>query len=164
MPEPLFGVALDLESAVAWRGEQRRIGRRIVFTNGCFDLLHAGHVSYLAWAREQGDALILGLNSDESVRRLKGESRPIMHFADRARILSALRSVDLVVGFSEATPEVILDAIRPDVHVKSSQYREEELPERAVVLAHGGVIALAPHVEGASTTDLIARILRRYAD
>lgn len=160
--DALFAELLTLDDAVAWREALREQRRSVVFTNGCFDVVHAGHVSYLAWAREQGDALIVGLNSDDSVRRIKGESRPIVAFEDRARILCALRSVDAVVGFSERTPEAILDRIRPNVHVKSAQYREDELPERDVVLRHGGVIRLAPHVESASTTDLIARILQRY--
>ncbi len=155
---------MTLDAALAWREEHRAAGRRVVFTNGCFDVLHAGHVEYLAWAREQGDALIVGLNEDDSVKRIKGPARPIVPFADRARVLAALRSVDAVVGFSERTPEVLLDKIRPDVHVKSSQYREDELPERDVVLQHGGVIKLAPHVEGVSTTELIARILKSYGE
>jgi rfaE bifunctional protein nucleotidyltransferase chain/domain len=141
----------------------RARGRRVVFTNGCFDVLHAGHVEYLAWARAQGDSLIVGLNEDDSVRRIKGESRPIVPFARRAAVLLALRSVDVVVGFAERTPEALLDRIRPDVHVKSDQYREEELPERTVVLQHGGRIALAPHVARESTTDLIARIIDAYS-
>jgi glycerol-3-phosphate cytidylyltransferase len=140
----------------------RELGRSVVFTNGCFDVLHAGHVEYLAWARAQGDALIVGLNEDESVRRIKGKSRPIVPFARRAVVLLGLRSVDVVVGFGERTPELLLERIRPDVHVKSDQYREDELPERTVVLSHGGRIALAPHVAGESTTDLIGRILRNF--
>jgi len=155
---------LTLDEAIAWREEQRAAGKRVVFTNGCFDVLHAGHVEYLEWAREQGDALIVGLNDDGSVRRIKGPARPIVPFAERARILGALRSVDAVVGFGERTPEVLIDKLQPDVHVKSAQYREEELPERDVVLQHGGVIKLAPHVEGVSTTDLIARILKSYGE
>jgi rfaE bifunctional protein nucleotidyltransferase chain/domain len=158
-----FGRLLSVDEAVAWREDLRAEGRAVVFTNGCFDLVHAGHVEYLAWARQQGDALIVGLNEDESVRRIKGEARPIVPFAQRATVLRALRSVDVVVGFGERTPEVLLDRIRPDVHVKSAQYREEELPERTVVLTHGGRIALAPHLARASTTDLIARILDAYS-
>lgn len=160
--DALFGDLFSIDDAVAWREALRAQNRRVVFTNGCFDVLHAGHVTYLAWAREQGDALIVGLNSDSSVRRLKGENRPIVPFEERARILCALRSVDAVAGFDEQTPEVILDRIRPDVHVKSAQYREDELPEREVVVRHGGIIRLAPHVQGMSTTDTIARILQRY--
>lgn len=159
---PLFGRLLDVDAAVAWRQEQHEERRSVVFTNGCFDLVHAGHVEYLAWARAQGGALIVGLNDDDSVRRIKGATRPIVPFAQRATVLLALRSVDVVVGFNERTPEVLIDRIRPDVHVKSEQYREDELPERTVVLRHGGRIALAPHVSGQSTTDLIARILRNF--
>jgi rfaE bifunctional protein nucleotidyltransferase chain/domain len=160
----LFGELLSADAASAYRERLRGEGRTVVFTNGCFDVLHAGHVQYLAWARSQGDALIVGLNEDDSVRRLKGESRPIVAFRDRAELLLALRSVDVVVGFGESTPEVLLDRLRPDVHVKSRQYREEELPERTVVLQHGGRIALAPHVAGHSTTDVIASILHAYRD
>jgi len=158
----LHGRLLDLESAVAWREAQRAQQRRVVFTNGCFDLLHAGHVSYLQWAREQGDALIVGLNADESVRALKGPQRPIVPFADRAAVLTGLRAVDVVVGFWQRTPEVLLDSIRPDVHVKSAQYRIEDLPERLVVERGGGTIVLAPHIAAHSTTDLVATILSRY--
>lgn len=162
MPEPFAAPIFDLESAVRWREDLRARGRRVAFTNGVFDLLHAGHVAYLAWARDQGDALILGLNADASVRALKGPERPLVPFADRAAVLAGLRSVDAVVGFSERTPEVLLDALRPDVHVKSAQYRLEDLPERIVVLQHGGEIRLAPHLAGKSTTDIVAEIRRRY--
>lgn len=154
---------LDLDGAIAWRERARDEGKQVVFTNGCFDLLHAGHVEYLEWARAQGDALILGLNTDDSVRRLKGERRPIVPFEERAKVLAALRSVDVVIGFPERTPEGLLDRIKPDVHVKSAEYREDELPERDVVLRSGGRIALAPHLEGKSTTDTIARIIERYS-
>jgi len=159
----LRGAILALEEALAWRVGMRDAGKRVVFTNGCFDVLHAGHVTYLAWAREQGDALIVGLNSDASVRGLKGEFRPFVPFADRATVLAGLRSVDAVVGFGERTPEVILDALRPDVHVKSAQYRLEDLPERIVVQRYGGEIVFAPHVAGKSTTDLVAEIRRRLS-
>ncbi|HYW53655.1 MAG TPA: adenylyltransferase/cytidyltransferase family protein [Dongiaceae bacterium] len=156
------GQVLDENDAVAWREAQRAAGRSVVSTNGVFDLLHAGHVAYLAWARAQGDALIVLINEDESVRLLgKGLDRPLVPFADRARVLAALRSVDAVVGFRQRTPETLLDRLRPDVHVKSAQYRLEELPERYVVEAHGGRIALAPHQPGRSTTDLVAAIRSR---
>jgi rfaE bifunctional protein nucleotidyltransferase chain/domain len=156
--EQFAGLVLDADGAVAWREARRAEGRRVVSTNGVFDLLHAGHVGYLAWSRAQGDALIVLLNADETVRALKGPERPIVPFADRARVLAGLRSVDAVVGFAERTPEVLLDRIRPDVHVKSAQYRVEELPERHVVERHGGVLVLAPHQAGRSTTDLVAAI------
>jgi rfaE bifunctional protein nucleotidyltransferase chain/domain len=153
---------LDLDAAAAWREAERAAGRTVVFTNGVFDLVHAGHVGYLAWARAQGGALIVGLNEDASVRALKGPERPLVPFADRAAVIAALRSVDAVVGFAERTPEVILERIRPDVHVKSAQYRVEDLPERIVVLRHGGEIRLAPHLAGKSTTDIVAEIRNRY--
>jgi rfaE bifunctional protein nucleotidyltransferase chain/domain len=153
---------LDFEGAARWREELRARGRRVVFTNGVFDIVHAGHVAYLAWARSQGDALIVGMNVDASVRALKGPERPIVPFADRAAVIAGLRSVDAVVGFGERTPEVLLERVRPDVHVKSAQYRVEDLPERVVVLGHGGEIRLAPHAAGKSTTDIVAEIRRRY--
>jgi rfaE bifunctional protein nucleotidyltransferase chain/domain len=151
-----------VESATAWREGLRAGGKRVVFTNGCFDLLHAGHVAYLQWARDQGDALIVGLNSDDSVRALKGPQRPLSSFADRAAVLAGLRAVDVVVGFEQRTPEALLERIRPDVHVKSAQYRIEDLPERIVVERAGGTIVLAPHLPAHSTTDLVATILARY--
>jgi rfaE bifunctional protein nucleotidyltransferase chain/domain len=158
----IAGRVLDVESATAWREDLRAGGKRVVFTNGCFDLLHAGHVAYLQWARDQGDALVVGLNSDDSVRALKGPRRPLVPFADRAAVLAGLRAVDVVVGFEQRTPEVLLERIRPDVHVKSAQYRIEDLPERIVVERAGGTIVLAPHLAGHSTTDVVATILARY--
>jgi rfaE bifunctional protein nucleotidyltransferase chain/domain len=157
-PEDFSGLVLELDGALAWREAHRAAGRTVVSTNGVFDLVHAGHVSYLAWSRAQGDALIVLLNEDETVRALKGPQRPIVPFADRARVIAGLRSVDAVVGFRERTPEVLLDRLRPDIHVKSAQYRLEELPERFVVERGGGTIVLAPHQPGRSTTDLVAAI------
>ena len=155
-------LVLDADAAVAWREAQRAAGRSVVSTNGVFDLLHAGHVAYLGWARAQGDALIVLLNEDDSVRLLgKGPDRPLVPFADRAHVVAALRSVDAITGFGQRTPETLLDRIRPDVHVKSAQYRIEELPERFVVERHGGKIVLAPHQPGRSTTDLVAAIRSR---
>jgi rfaE bifunctional protein nucleotidyltransferase chain/domain len=162
MPERFGGALLDADGAVAWREQHGAAGRRVVFTNGVFDVLHAGHVAYLAWARAQGDALIVGLNEDASVRALKGPERPLVPFADRARVLAGLRSVDAVVGFAERTPEALLERLKPDVHVKSAQYALDDLPERAVIFAYGGEIRLAPHLAGRSTTDIVAEIRRRY--
>jgi rfaE bifunctional protein nucleotidyltransferase chain/domain len=156
-----LGAVLSPDEAATWRATQRSAGKQVVFTNGCFDIVHAGHVQYLAWARAQGDVLILGLNEDDSVRALKGAQRPFVTFADRAAVLAGLRSVDVVVGFAERTPEALLELIRPDVHVKSAQYRIEELPERYVVEKYGGRIVLAPHEAGKSTTDLVARVRSR---
>jgi len=146
------------DHARAFRAQAKANGKTVVFTNGCFDVLHAGHVEYLQWAREQGDILILGLNDDESVRGLKGPKRPIIPFEQRRAVLAALRSVDLVVGFHESTPISLIEALQPDIHIKSSQYRLEDLPERLVVEAGGGRIVLAPHLDGLSTTDIIAKI------
>ncbi len=155
------GPLLDRAAAVAWCEALRAAGKTVVFTNGCFDLLHGGHAEYLAWARAQGDALIVGLNGDASVRGLKGPERPIVPFDGRADVLLALRSVDAVVGFDEQTPVELLAVLKPAVHVKSAQYRIEELPERYVVESGGGRIALAPHIHGKSTTDLVATIRSR---
>ncbi|MEO6990086.1 MAG: adenylyltransferase/cytidyltransferase family protein, partial [Candidatus Baltobacteraceae bacterium] len=133
MAETFAGQVFSIVDAETWREQMRAAGKRVAFTNGCFDLLHAGHVAYLAWARAQADTLVVGLNSDDSVRRLKGEARPLMPFADRAAVLAGLRAVDVVVGFTELTPETVLDRLRPDVHVKSAQYRIQDLPERIVI-------------------------------
>jgi rfaE bifunctional protein nucleotidyltransferase chain/domain len=162
MSELAGGRILETNAACEWREGLRARKLRVVFTNGVFDLLHAGHVAYLEWARAQGDVLIVGLNRDDSVRALKGPQRPLVPFADRAAVLAGLRAVDAVVGFSERTPEALLDRLRPDVHVKSAQYRVEDLPEREVVASYGGEIRLAPHLAGHSTTDLVAEIERRY--
>lgn len=159
--EEFLAPVLDRAEASAFRETLRARGKIVVFTNGCFDVMHDGHTQYLAWARAQGDALIVGLNGDASVRALKGPQRPFVPFAGRARILAALRSVDAVVGFDESTPVELLDALKPDVHVKSAQYRIEELPERYVVESNGGRILLAPHLHGKSTTDLVATIRAR---
>ena len=152
---------LTLDEAVRWREQQREGKRVVVFTNGVFDLLHAGHVAYLEHARTLGDALIVAVNSDESTRRLKGPSRPFVPFEDRKAVIAGLRCVDAVVGFDELTPEGVLDRLRPDIHVKSAQYRIEDLPEREVIQNFGGRIVLAPHMAGKSTTDLAARVARR---
>ena len=154
---------LSLDEAIRWREGQRKDKRVVVFTNGVFDLIHAGHVAYLEHARTLGDALIVAVNSDASTRRLKGPSRPFVPFEDRKAVIAGLRCVDAVVGFEELTPEGILEVLRPDIHVKSTQYRVEDLPEREVIESFGGTIVLAPHMPGKSTTDLAARIARREA-
>jgi len=136
----------------------RRQGKRVVFTNGCFDILHSGHISYLNQARSVGDALIVGLNSDDSVRRLKGPERPVNTLDDRARVIAGLDSVTLVVPFDEDTPSEIIRIIRPDVFVKGGDYREDTLPEAPLVRALGGDVRLLPFVEDRSTSGLIARI------
>lgn len=137
-----------------WRAD----GNRIVFTNGCFDLLHVGHVTLLAQAKALGDRLIVGLNSDASVRRLKGDSRPVTAEDDRANVLAALGSVDAVVLFGEDTPIRLIEAIRPDVLVKGGDYAEYEVVGHEFVRAHGGRVALVPIVEGRSTTRIVHKL------
>ena len=130
----------------------------IVFTNGVFDILHIGHVNYLREAREQGDVLVVGLNSDSSVRELKGKSRPIQHEEDRAGILAALQSVDFVVLFSESTPIDLIKALKPDVLVKGGDWVVEQIVGYKEVLANGGEVRSLQFVEGRSSSDIIERI------
>ena len=134
-------------------------GKALVTTNGCFDLLHQGHVSYLQHARNQGDALLVAINSDASVRALKGPTRPIVNEDARAQLLASLRCVDAVVIFDEPTPEAILKEARPSVHVKGGQYTEETLPEAPTLQAMGTRMVFSPMVDGISTSQLIERIL-----
>ncbi len=141
--------------------EWRRRGLTIGFTNGCFDLLHAGHVSYLAWARARCDRLVVGLNDDASVRRLKGEARPINDLDDRRRVLEALRSVDLVIPFAEDTPQALIRRVAPDVLVKGADYREADVVGAEFVRSRGGRVELAPLVAGLSTTAMAARAAGR---
>lgn len=132
----------------------RQAGSRVVFTNGCFDLLHVGHLATLQSAREQGDLLVVGLNSDESVQKLKGPARPLLPQWERAQLLAALTCVDYVVIFSEENPNEVLRQLQPDVHVKGGDYRVEDLPETPIVEAYGGRVHIAPIVQGRSTTRL----------
>jgi D-beta-D-heptose 7-phosphate kinase/D-beta-D-heptose 1-phosphate adenosyltransferase len=136
----------------------RRAGKRVVLTSGCFDLLHRGHVACLHAAKALGDVLIVGLNSDAGVRRLKGPTRPINPLADRARVLAALSCVDHIVAFDEDTPEQLVGVVRPHVFVKGGDYREDDLPEARAVRAYGGEIRILPYVEDRSTTSIIRRI------
>lgn len=138
--------------------ELKAAGKRIAFTNGCFDVLHAGHVRYLAAAKELGDCLIVGLNSDQSVRGLKGPTRPINQEDDRAEVLAALAAVDYVVLFGERTAEALIDAIRPAIYVKGGDYRLEDIPENRIVAAHGGQTVLIPEVPGRSSSNVIKKI------
>ena len=136
----------------------REGGARVAFTNGCFDILHAGHVRYLAAARALGDGLILGLNSDASVRRLKGETRPVNSEADRAEVVGSLKSVDYVVIFGEDTAEDLIAKVQPTVYAKGGDYTLETLPEARIVESYGGEVAFIPLVAGKSTTGMIARM------
>lgn len=136
----------------------REGGQRVVFTNGCFDILHAGHVRYLKKARSFGDCLVLGLNTDASVRGIKGPTRPINNELDRAEVAGALASVDYVVLFDEPTAEALIQEVHPDVYVKGGDYTIETLPEGQIVLGYGGRVELVTLVEGRSTTNVIAKI------
>ena len=136
----------------------REAGQRVVFTNGCFDILHAGHVRYLSEARAQGDCLVLGLNSDESVKRLKGPARPINSELDRAEVVGALKAVDYVVLFGEQTAENLIAKVRPAVYVKGGDYTLDTLPEAKIVQSYGGRVHFVKMVEGRSTTNVIKKI------
>lgn len=132
-----------------------RQGKRVVFTNGCFDILHAGHTSLLEQARSFGDFLVVGVNSDESVRELKGRARPVQRLQDRMTILASLEAVDFVVDFAEIRPLRLIEQLKPDIHVKGGDYRADELPESALVRSYGGEVRIIPIMQGRSTTGLI---------
>ena len=157
----------DIDSKV-WRpdsvGERasalRAQGQSVVFTNGCFDVLHAGHVRYLADARALGDFLLVGVNSDGSVQGLKGPERPLMPLSDRMTMLAALEAVDAVTWFEELTPDSLIRTVRPDIHAKGGDYRPEEIPEAALVRELGGRVEVLRLVEGRSTTGLLEHLRR----
>jgi rfaE bifunctional protein nucleotidyltransferase chain/domain len=136
----------------------RALGRTIALANGCFDLLHVGHIRYLEGAAAQADRLIVAVNDDESVRRLKGAGRPILPVADRAELVASLRAVDYVVVFSEPTVASLLETIKPDVHCKGTDYTPETVPERDVVARYGGRVAIVGDPKTHSTRELVARI------
>jgi D-beta-D-heptose 7-phosphate kinase/D-beta-D-heptose 1-phosphate adenosyltransferase len=142
----------------------RRQGRRLVFTNGCFDILHRGHISYLSRAKALGDVLIVGVNSDEGIRRLKGPSRPIIALEDRLQVLSALSCVDHVVPFDEDTPHELIRVVRPDTFVKGGDYSRATLPEAGLVEEFGGTVEILSFLADRSTTDIIARVRRAYGE
>ena len=150
---------IDRENAAQFCDELRRQDKKVVFTNGCFDIIHAGHVRYLTTARNFGDMLIVGLNTDESVRRLKGASRPINNQDDRAEVLLGLKAVDHVIFFGEATAENLIAEVKPAVYVKGGDYTLETLPEAAIVKKFGGRVELVNLVAGRSTTNIIEKIL-----
>src|SRR5881628_2267392 len=133
---------LDMEELAARAKELRAAGKKLVATNGCFDLLHVGHVRYLQAARALGDVLVVGVNSDASVQALKGLSRPVVPGVERAELLAGLRCVDYVTLFDDATPEALIEALRPAIHVKGGDYRAEELPEAAAVARAGGRVVI----------------------
>jgi D-glycero-beta-D-manno-heptose 1-phosphate adenylyltransferase len=140
--------------------DERTAGRTIAFANGCFDILHVGHIRYLESAAREGDVLVVALNDDASVRRLKGEGRPILPAGDRAELVAALRCVDYVVIFSESTVGPLLTTLRPDVHCKGTDYTVESVPERDIVRGYGGRTAIVGDPKDHSTRGLLARINR----
>jgi rfaE bifunctional protein nucleotidyltransferase chain/domain len=155
---------LTREALAAALEPRRARGDRVVFTNGCFDLLHIGHARYLAQARSLGDVLVVGLNSDRSVQALKGPTRPIIPQEERAEMLAHLASVDYVSIFDEDVPDALIDVVRPAIHVKGGDYRADQLPEAAAVLRNGGRIEIMPLVAGRSTTVVIARVLDTHGE
>jgi rfaE bifunctional protein nucleotidyltransferase chain/domain len=153
---------MTVDEAAALAGRLRRAGRRVVLANGCFDLVHVGHVRYLTAARALGDVLFVGINSDASVRRLKGAGRPLMPAAERMELLAAFRAVDHVVLFEDETVDDLVTRLRPDVHAKGTDYTEATVPERDAVRAAGGRVAIAGDPKAHSTRDLIKTIVERF--
>ncbi|MEG6585052.1 D-glycero-beta-D-manno-heptose 1-phosphate adenylyltransferase [Dendrosporobacter sp. 1207_IL3150] len=148
--EQLTAIVEDIKAA----------GKTVVFTNGCFDILHVGHVRYLQAARELGDCLVIGLNSDSSVRGLKGPTRPINNQADRAEVLAALASVDYIIVFDEPTAKNLIANFRPQIYVKGGDYKVEAIPEAEIVSNYGGQTMLVPEVQGRSSTAIITKIIK----
>ena len=152
---------ISREEVVALGQRLRQEGRRIAFANGCFDLLHVGHVRYLQGAREQGDVLVVGVNSDRAVAGLKGAGRPLLPAEARAELVAALQAVDYVVVFDDLTAEDLLRDLRPDVHCKGTDYMVETVPERALIERLGGKVHIVGDAKNHSTRELLAEILRR---
>jgi D-glycero-beta-D-manno-heptose 1-phosphate adenylyltransferase len=154
----LIPAILTLDEAILRFGREKRNGRRVVFTNGCFDLLHPGHIRTLELAHDLGDVLIVGLNSDASVRQLKGEGRPLIPERERAEILAAMESVDVVIIFDDLTPQKVIAQLLPDVLVKGGDWADDRIVGREEVEAAGGRVVSAPVAPGYSTTDIVRKI------
>jgi rfaE bifunctional protein nucleotidyltransferase chain/domain len=152
----------SFDEIIRLRAELRMMKKRLVFTNGCFDILHVGHVRYLNRARMLGDVLVVAVNSDRSVRRIKGESRPIIPEMERAEVLAGLTSVDYVFLFDDFTPQGIINVLVPDVLVKGSDWELSDVVGRDTVESNGGSVLTIPLVEGSSTTDIIRKVLERF--
>lgn len=140
---------------------ERARGRRIILTNGCFDIFHAGHIRYLAGAKDLSGFVVVGINSDRQVRHLKGNGRPLINENERAEMISSLRFVDAVTIFDEPTVEDLIAALRPDIHAKGTDYTEQTVPERKVVMENGGRVAIVGDPKNHSSTDIIARISQK---
>jgi len=151
---------LDRDALVARISTEKASGSRIVLANGCFDILHAGHVRYLEGARALGDMLVVGINSDEQVARLKGAGRPVLPERERAELVASLQAVDLVTIFAEPTVSELLLAIKPDVHAKGTDYTEETVPERDVVRSYGGRVAIVGDPKDHSTSEILKKVGR----
>jgi len=149
---------LDRDALVARISTEKASGSRIVLANGCFDILHAGHVRYLEGARALGDMLVVGINSDEQVARLKGPGRPVLPERERAELVASLGAVDLVTIFAEPTVTELLLAIKPDVHAKGTDYTEETVPERDVVRSYGGRVAIVGDPKDHSTSEILKKV------
>lgn len=156
------GSVMSAKRLASELADLQKKGKKIVFTNGCFDLLHPGHVSYLAAARALGDLLVVGVNSDASVRRLKGEKRPIMPEAARSQLLVALSSVDYVTIFAEDDPYQLISLLQPDILVKGGDWDTSSIVGRDIVEAKGGEIYSLPFIDEYSTTSIVEEIIRRY--
>jgi D-beta-D-heptose 7-phosphate kinase/D-beta-D-heptose 1-phosphate adenosyltransferase len=156
------GKCRSLTALLPELARHRASGKRIVFTNGCFDLIHLGHIKYFQFARQQGDLLVVGVNTDASIQRLKGPKRPIVSEVDRLCVLEELESIDYLIAFDEDTPLNLITAIKPDVLVKGADYKKEQVVGWDLVESYGGSIALAPLIDGRSTSNVIARILEAY--
>ena len=153
---------LDRETLRTRLIELRNQGKKIAFTNGCFDILHVGHVRYLREARKTGDVLVLALNSDSSVRAIKGEKRPLVSEQERAEVLAALEFIDFVTIFKELTPLELINFLKPDVLIKGGDWPEEKVVGREEVKHWGGRVAIIPEVEGKSTTNVVEKIIKTY--
>jgi rfaE bifunctional protein nucleotidyltransferase chain/domain len=155
-----MGEILSRDALIARVAQDRARGVTHAFANGAFDLLHVGHIRYLEAAKREADRLIVAINDDQSVRGLKGAARPVLPQADRAELVAALRAVDYVVIFTEPTVTPLLEALRPDVHCKGTDYTDDTVPERATVRAYGGRIAIVGDPKDHSTSDLLTRLRR----
>ena len=158
MPPGYAGKLKTLEELVTIRHDLGRQGKQVVFTNGCFDLLHRGHVRYLGQAKSLGDVLIVAVNNDSSVRTLKGPDRPVMSHAERAELLAALAAVDYVLIFEDVDPEKLIRALEPDLLVKGGDWPVDQVVGRQIVESRGGRVCTLPYVEGASSSQLLQRI------
>ncbi len=153
---------LQLDEAITKVADWQRADQKVVFTNGCFDIVHLGHIDYLEKARALGDRLVLGLNTDASVGRLKGPSRPVVNEYARARLMAALAFVDTVILFDEPTPKALIEALKPDILVKGDDYSIENIVGADFVMRNGGSVETVPLVKGYSTTGLIEKIKSSY--